>query len=1003
MLMQVCYCSNRNIFVVVLFLFFISISSAATLSVNGTGANCLVGTQTNYSTIQSAVNAASAGDTIYVCKNSTVGYTESIVVNQSINIYGNESGVSVIASNSLPVFWVNSTYFNITNFTLNGGYTGIKLNSTAHFSHIYNVTAHGATEGFYIISNYNVINNNTARNNTDNGFLLNLSNNTNLTNNIAYNNTYNGFLLFPGHNNTLTNNTAYNQSSFFGFSLELGSSNNVLTNNTAYLNQEGFYLNASSSNNLTLNTGRNNTVAGFQIMNSSSNNRFVGNTAHNNSAAGFSLVNSSNNNYLANNTAYSNLFGFSLSLSSSNTLVDNLAYGHSFGNFNLANTSNEALNNNTAHGGNVGFSFSTSSNGTISNNTAYNNTIIGFRFISFSLNNTILSNTAYNNSNFGFSFGSSSSNSTLTSNIAYNNSLHGFDFDSSSNNILSNNTAYTNSFFGFNFASFSNNTISNNTAYSNLYHGFGFEESSLNNTLTNNSAYLNSLIGFSFDTSHNSTLSNNSAYNNSQSGFVFNNTSQINLSGNNATNNTLVQYQIIDYSNVTFTGTNRALLTPSTGLDLNITNGSNVTTLVSSTYNNFTTSYGTIFFDNARNVSIKLMNLSDSGASSTGCSIFTGTCTLLTLSNNLVNISNASATGTIILGMYYDTSTSPTSSNVYIGKYVTANSGWNQVGQTAVDTANGTVRYGAITSFSTFGIVNFVASSSPPSSGDSPVQSLEIDYDFTCSNESLNGSLEVSTISGAEVSLVELSPTYIQLEKKEADSDGKALFTITENGTYKIRATKSGYTSAEEDNLEFNLCEEKTSEAELECTTNTDCSSTEQCLNNECVPVTGECGYASNHEFVSYECCSNSDCEQGYECKENTCSVIQSIPPSSGSDDDDQPKVLEKLNSVQEALDKAKSEGRDITEAEKKLVEAFAAYEAGQYEKAQGLADQSLLLIKDQQPPGSRIESKPESEQQQSDSLGLLLIAGSVVVVVIILAGAHFFLKGGNKGFKFKK
>ena len=66
--------------------------------------------------------------------------------------------MSVIASNSLPVFWVNSTYFNITNFTLNGGYTGIKLNSTAHFSHIYNVTAHGATEGFYIISNYNVIN-----------------------------------------------------------------------------------------------------------------------------------------------------------------------------------------------------------------------------------------------------------------------------------------------------------------------------------------------------------------------------------------------------------------------------------------------------------------------------------------------------------------------------------------------------------------------------------------------------------------------------------------------------------------------------------------------------------------------------------------------------------------------------------------------------------------------------------------------------------------------------
>ena len=972
MLMQVCYCSNRNIFVVVLFLFFISISSAATLSVNGTGANCLVGTQTNYSTIQSAVNAASAGDTIYVCKNSTVGYTESIVVNQSINIYGNESGVSVIASNSLPVFWVNSTYFNITNFTLNGGYTGIKLNSTAHFSHIYNVTAHGATEGFYIISNYNVINNNTARNNTDNGFLLNLSNNTNLTNNIAYNNTYNGFLLFPGHNNTLTNNTAYNQSSFFGFSLELGSSNNVLTNNTAYLNQEGFYLNASSSNNLTLNTGRNNTVAGFQIMNSSSNNRFVGNTAHNNSAAGFSLVNSSNNNYLANNTAYSNLFGFSLSLSSSNTLVDNLAYGHSFGNFNLANTSNEALNNNTAHGGNVGFSFSTSSNGTISNNTAYNNTIIGFRFISFSLNNTILSNTAYNNSNFGFSFGSSSSNSTLTSNIAYNNSLHGFDFDSSSNNILSNNTAYTNSFFGFNFASFSNNTISNNTAYSNLYHGFGFEESSLNNTLTNNSAYLNSLIGFSFDTSHNSTLSNNSAYNNSQSGFVFNNTSQINLSGNNATNNTLVQYQIIDYSNVTFTGTNRALLTPSTGLDLNITNGSNVTTLVSSTYNNFTTSYGTIFFDNARNVSIKLMNLSDSGASSTGCSIFTGTCTLLTLSNNLVNISNASATGTIILGMYYDTSTSPTSSNLYISKYNTTNSGWQQVGQTSVDTTNGTVKYGAITSFSTFGIVNFVAPSSTTSSSDgTTVKSLEIDYDFTCSD----GSLEVSTTKGAEVSLVELSPIYLSLEKKEAGSDGIALFTITEDGTYKIRATKSGYTSAEEENLEFNLCEEETPEDDEE----------------------PEPEPQPEQPPEELECNVDSDCEEGYECTDNNC-ILKSTPEPP-TPDNSQTEALEEINKAQNTLNEAKKQGKDVTDAQKKLDEAKESYEEGDYEKVKNLVKEVDNLIKrpENGKNGKSTVITPKEEvvekgfEEEPDQFPVLLISFGIGLILIFF---YITLKG---------
>ena len=883
---------TKRLFIILSLIF---VSSAATLSVNGTGANCLVGTQTNYSTIQTAVTAASAGDTIYVCRNSTTGYRENVGINKSVNLYGNESGVMVVASStSVPVFSVNATYVNITNFTLTGATgsssAGIEINSSANYTYVYNVTANGSVYGFYLkTSNYN-----------------------NLTNNTAYSNTR-GFWISGSHNNILTNNIAYNNTQF-GFWLSLGSSNNTISNSLSFNNSAvGFRVSSNTNNNtLNNNSAYNNTQHGFYVSSTAQNHTLINNSAYNNTQHGFYLLTSANFNNLTNNSAYNNIIhGFFISDSSNNTISSNLAYNNSNG---------------------VGILLHNMSN---ANNVSYN--------------------TVYRNLD-GISLNINVSGSNISSNLAYNNTQYGL--------VLSQEAQ--------------NNSAYNNTVYNNTQHGVFLHTASHNNSFISNTVYDNP-NNFVFSAVDNSTLTSNYAYNSSGYGFYFAISTGNNLSSNNATNNS-IQYGIIDYSNITFTGINRALQTPSTGLDLNITNYSNVTTLVGSTYSNFTTSYGTIFFDNAINVTVKLMNLSDSGASSTGCgSVFTGTCTLLTLSNNIVNISNASATGTIILGMFYNTSTSPTSSNVYIGKYVTANSGWNQVGQTAVDTANGTVRYGAITSFSTFGIVNFVAAPPPPPSDDTVVKSLEIDYDFTCSD----GSLEVSTTSGAEVSLVELSPAYIQLEKKEADSDGKALFTITEDGTYKIRATKSGYRSEDKDNLEFSLCEEGTPEDEEE---------------PEPEPQPDQPG-------EQLECNVDSDCEEGYECTDNNC--VLKPTPEPPTPDDSQAEALEGLNRAQQQLDQAKKEGKDVAEAQKKLDEAKEAYENGEYERAKQLLSgvQSLVKESEEKPPEIKKPVEPkEPEEEKSDLFGLLLIAGSAVVVVVVLVGAYLFLKGGKLGgYKFKK
>ena len=75
----------------------------------------------SYSSIQAAINTASAGDTIIVGDGS---YKESVIVNKSVSIRS-ENGpakTSVEASDSDPsyVFSINSNYVNLTGFTVNG-------------------------------------------------------------------------------------------------------------------------------------------------------------------------------------------------------------------------------------------------------------------------------------------------------------------------------------------------------------------------------------------------------------------------------------------------------------------------------------------------------------------------------------------------------------------------------------------------------------------------------------------------------------------------------------------------------------------------------------------------------------------------------------------------------------------------------------------------------------------------------------------------------------------
>jgi len=153
----------------------------------------------DFTSIQAAVNAASAGDTIIV-RDGT--YIENVDVGKSITLKSENGSASTTVSASSAydhVFDVTVDYVNISGFTAEGATglweAGIYLEDANHCN----------------ISDNNVINNGD------------------------------GIYLSHSSNNTLTDNTA-NSNNNCGIHLDYSSNNNTLANNTAEGNNYGIHL-----------------------------------------------------------------------------------------------------------------------------------------------------------------------------------------------------------------------------------------------------------------------------------------------------------------------------------------------------------------------------------------------------------------------------------------------------------------------------------------------------------------------------------------------------------------------------------------------------------------------------------------------------------------------------------------------------------------------------------------------------------------------------------------
>jgi uncharacterized repeat protein (TIGR01451 family) len=301
-------------------------SGSSTLTVCASGCD--------YTRIQDAINAASAGDTIEVHGGT---YFEHVNVSKTLTLRGvdNGSGMPVVdAGGNGSAIILSADGCVIEGFVArNSGVSypnaGIEVYSNGNT--ISSNTASGNYYGMFLDSSTgNTVSGNDVTDNSQHGIRLNSSCNNTISSNTATGNNYYGIWLFSssdnntiwGNNvtgsingirlqssngNTILGNTATGNNNY-GIGL-IGATGNTISGNTATGNQVGTYLTFSSDNTISSNTANDN-LYGIAFEFSCSTNTISGNTATGNTEAGISLYSSGGNIIYLNtfensNNAYS--------------------------------------------------------------------------------------------------------------------------------------------------------------------------------------------------------------------------------------------------------------------------------------------------------------------------------------------------------------------------------------------------------------------------------------------------------------------------------------------------------------------------------------------------------------------------------------------------------------------------------------------------------------------------------------------------------------------------
>ena len=226
-------------------------AEAKTIIVDGDG-------EGNYTSIQSAIYAASNNDTIRVWEGT---YEENIVIDKTVSLIGNGSANTTIdggGEENKDVVRVEADWCNVSGFTVMGSdYPGDGIRVEGDHAKISDNNCSGnEDEGIYLYScNFSEVSNNTIFSSRDSGIYLYHCNSSEVSNNTVSSSGDSGIYLKDSNNNTISNNTCTDNGDPWGDQAGLyiknsdGGNylyNNILGNNGKY----GIYLKYSANHTL---------------------------------------------------------------------------------------------------------------------------------------------------------------------------------------------------------------------------------------------------------------------------------------------------------------------------------------------------------------------------------------------------------------------------------------------------------------------------------------------------------------------------------------------------------------------------------------------------------------------------------------------------------------------------------------------------------------------------------------------------------------------------------
>jgi hypothetical protein len=449
----------------------------------------------------------------------------------------------------------------------------------------------------------------------------------------------------------------------------------------------------------------------------------------------------------------------------------------------------------------------------------------------------------------------------------------------------------------------------------------------------------------------------------------------------------LVGIRVTDYL-FNFSGNNFIYNTSATGTDVYVNGSGNFST---GNYN-LTTEHITFAVTNLTNLSVKSVNLTALGYSTTLTSVGNTSSTTdqkhlmaTTSGSNYygLNVSNlsSSASAKMDLTFYYLSSEIGVGDVASFGSNTTTNSWtafypnrWTQTwGNTALSiySANLTVPYtGTSTLLTPIKYRYQAAGGSATTSSTTSKSTVSLSKTFDCAT----GKLVVTVESGGAVSglTVKLFNTAdYSVVSGTSNSEGKVTFTISKTGTYQLEAeATTAYLATSISDFGLTLCPATTETPEVTTPVTTPETTTPEVIVPETTPTT-------------------------------TPETVPEVTTPSITKEE----VLVIISSADSAIVLAVKENKDVSGAKAKLTEANVLIASGDLEGAKKLAEEALALVKSAKakattPATTAPTTKPATPQQGMD-LGTILLIGAVVVIVIV--GIYYFTRSKGSGYKGQK